>query len=228
MLLRCVDGERLRLVGLFVAAAAVRVPGASVYGELKEKGCVQEMCSVVLVLFLQESTHRLHIVESDVVATPADRSILIRREGEHFWLVVELIVIGVGNGVRVASIGSRRLSASSVGQLFVEERNALHDEHEEGGELHKLQLAREHLVGDEVVLDEVIVGLEKRRAGERVARARREREHARAPYGLVLAALAQHEPVDLEERTLQLLAHQRRRPLAHALAQLRRRQRQRQ
>ena len=98
----------------------------------------------------------MHIVESDVVATPADRSILIRREGEHFWLVVELIVVGIG----VASIGSRRLSASSVGQLFVEERNALHDEHEEGGELHKLQLAREHLVGDEVVLDEVIVGLE--------------------------------------------------------------------
>ena len=53
MLLRCVDGERLRLVGLFVAAAAVRVPGASVYGELKEERCVQEICSVVLVLVFE-------------------------------------------------------------------------------------------------------------------------------------------------------------------------------
>lgn len=91
----------------------------------------------------------------------------------------------------------------TTGHLFVKSQNTANQMQNDGAYLNELQLTREQLVRDEIVLDVPVVVLEQIDADERVDGGWRQREHGTLPIGLAKARLARDQPVELEQRLLE-------------------------
>lgn len=144
----------------------------------------------------------LNIVKSNVISTPTNRSKLVGREVKRTERL-----IGIAEKAEIISHGSvldTRALHTPTGHFLIEAENVAHEMQYNGAYLNELQLTREQLVRDEIVLDISVVVLEQIDADERVDGRGCKREHCALPIWLAKAALARYEPVELKQRLLEL------------------------